>query len=259
MVSGSGIWNRGFLALRSATVVCGCLFLFAPQAQAARETLSLRYFRAVHVLRFLAPGSHWPLVTIPHQAKNHDSTNALLAHPDKTFVLETISRDLEAAAKTGKFPESGYYAAQTLATLGRHADAASAMKTYLAKAPFREENYLFLVRELHTARAHKTVIAAVRQWQILDNAAGKFCSGERLAYTWGNFQALKMHREAMEEVISDPCASWQGQIFFAKSSLDLGDTDSAYSRIASVMEAHPDKSLEIEALWDRLSMYALYP
>ena len=259
MVLDSDIRDRLCKAARLFAVVCGLLFFLAPHAMAAQETLSLRYFRSVHVVRQLVPGSLWPAVTVPSKVKNHDTTNALLAHPDKSFVLESLARDFEAAVKTKKFPESGYYAAHTLAMLGRHAAAADAMKTYLPNVPFREEHYLFLVRELHAAEAHNAAITAVRQWQSLGNATGKFCSEERLAYAWGSFQALGMYREAMEEVLSDPCGSWQGQVFFAKSSLDLGDVNGAYARIASVMQDDPDRSQEIEALWDRLSMYAIYP
>jgi len=259
MALGSDILDGIRKSLRFFAVVCGILFFLAPQSRAAQEALSLRYFRSVHVVRQLAPGNHWPTVTVPAKVKTHDTTNALLAHPDKSFVLESLARDLEAVVKTKNFPESGYYAAQTLAMLGKHAAAADAMKTYLPHAPFRDDHYLFLARELHTAGAYNTVITTVQQWQTLGNAAGKLCSEERLAYAWGSFQALGMHREAMEEILFDSCDSWQGQVFFAKSSLDLGDVNGAYARIASAMQAHPDRSQDIEALWDRLAMYAIYP
>jgi len=242
-------------------VVINCVLpLFSvPQSVAAPDPLAFRYLRSVHVLRQMLPGTHWPAVNISSQIRNHDTTNALLSHPDKTFVLESVSRDLEAVVKTEKFPESGYFAAQTLALLGRHAPAASAMKAYIAKAPFREEHYLFLVRELHMAAAYEAVITAARQWQIRGNAAGKFCSEERLAYTWGSFQVRGMYREAMEEILSDPCDTWQGQVYFAKSSLSLGDEDSAYTRILSTIQAHPDNVRAIESLWDTLTMAERYP
>ncbi|MCC8194419.1 MAG: hypothetical protein LIP28_07225, partial [Deltaproteobacteria bacterium] len=245
--------DRGRTVARAArifAIACAVLLLVAPQAPAASEKMSLRYLRGVYVLRNLNPDGDRPGVTVPRQVRTHDTTSALLAHPDKTFVLESVARDLTAAMKTGKFPESGYYAAQALAMLGKHAEAAAAMQSYLAAASFREDEYLFLVRELHAAAAYAEVITAAREWQARAADSGHLCSEERLAYAWGSFQARGMYREAMEEVLSDPCASWRGQVFFAKSSLDLGDAEGAYARVRSIAERFPDKRSEIETLWD---------
>ena len=247
-------WASGIIS-----IACLALLTCAPESMAAGESMALRHFRGVHVLRQVLPHISRPEVTVPHHVKSHDTTNALLSHPDKTFVLESISRDLDAASRTGKFPESGYYAAHSFAILGKHAEAAAAMKRYLSKAPFMEEHYLFLTRELHAAGKYEDVLAAVRWWQSHAMQSGDICSRDRLAYAWGSFQARGMYRDAMEEVLFDPCPSWHGQVFFAKSSLDLGDEEEATARIAETMAAHPDKVAEIEALWNRLAMFPIYP
>lgn len=236
-----------------------CCVLFPAAAGAASgEKMSLRYLRGVYVLARTTPGEDWPAVTIPRQIKNHDTTNALLAHRDRTFVLESVSRDLADAAKAGKYPEAGYYAAHALSLLGRHAEAANNMKLYIAKAPFRHKNYLFLVRELYAAADYKGTLAAARQWQFLDTDIND-CSEDRLTYLWGSLQAQGLHRDAMEAVLSDPCATWRGQLFFAKSSMDLGDTEGAEARLEAVLAAFPDKGEEIYRLWNRLTMAHRYP
>ncbi|SBW00271.1 exported hypothetical protein [uncultured delta proteobacterium] len=243
---------------RFFAAVCLVALLLPPGAAAA-EKISLRYLRGVHVLQQMTPGASWPAVSVPRQVRTHDTTSALLAHRDTAFVLESVSRDLTAAMKTGKYPESGYYAAQALSLLGRHAEAAEAMKTYLAKAPFREADYLFLVRELYAAADYSGTLAQAQAWEARSHATDNLCSEERLAYTWGSLQAMRRYREAMEEVLSDPCASWRGQVFFAKSSLDLGDAEGAQARIEAAIKIFPDKRPEIENLWDRLAASALYP
>lgn len=224
----------------------------------AREPLAVRYLRAVHVLRQMSPGDNWPERAVPRHIRNNDATNALAMHPDKRFVLGVIVRDLSAAAASGKYPEAGYYAAQALAMQGNPAEAAAAMKTYIAKAPFRETDYLFLVKELYAARDYAGVRAAARQWQALD-AADDSCSEDRLTYVWGSFHAAGRHRDAMEAVLSDPCASWRGQLLFARSSLALGDEQGAETRLASVLRAFPDKKREICLFWNRLAAAERFP
>ena len=238
----------------------GLVLLFcAPSAQAVREKMSLRYLRSVYILRHLAPGNYWPEVSVPRQVRTHDTTSALLAHGDTAFVLESVSRDLTAALKTEKYPEAGYYAAQALSLQGRHAEAADAMIAYAAKAPFHERNYLFIVRALYAAKEYPRAIAQARDWELRGQGAENLCSEDRLTYIWGSLQAQTRYRDAMEEVLSDPCASWRGQVYFAKSSLDLGDAENAQARIDAVMAAFPDKFHEIERLWDLLSSGGRYP
>lgn len=244
-----------------ATVFASVALLFlAPSLcdAAAREKMSLRFLRGVHVLRDMAPGEHWPAVTVPRQVRTHDTTSALMAHPDRTVVLDSISHDLAAATKTGAWPEAGYYAAHAFSLQGKHAEAAAAMKSYLAKAPFRDEDYLFLVKSLYTSADYKAAFAATREWQVNDDNQDA-CSEDRLVYAWGSLQARGRYREAMEEVLSDPCASWRGQLLFARSSLGLGDADEAEARLENVLAAYPDKELPIRLLWDRLTTTQRYP
>lgn len=245
--------------MHRAALAAVFLLLLPPCSDAAaREKMSLRFQRGVHVLRHINPGEHWPDVSVPRQVRNHDTTSALLAHRDRAFVLEAVSRDLADAAKTGKYPEAGYYAAHAFSLQGKNTEAAAAMKAYLAKAPFREQDYLFLVKALYASADYKASLAAVRQWQTRGDDT-ETCSEERLTYAWANLQAQRRYREAMEEVLSDPCASWQGQLFFAKSSASLGDEDGAEARLETVLEAFPDKRQEIYQLWDRLATAAHYP
>ncbi|MDL2210735.1 hypothetical protein LJC26_08030 [Desulfovibrio sp. OttesenSCG-928-O18] len=231
---------------------------FGPTDALAREPLATRYLRAVHVLRQMNPGDHWPELGVPRRVKNNDATNALVMHPDKSFVLGAIVRDLSAATASGKYPEAGYYAAHALAMRDNHAEAAAAMRTYLAKAPFRDADYLFLVRELYAARDYAGVRAAALQWQSLDGSDDT-CSEDRLTYVWGTFHATGRHRDAMEAVLSDPCASWRGQLLFARSCLALGDEQGAEARLATVLQAFPDKNREIHLFWNRLATAARYP
>lgn len=246
------------LALVVAATGAACGLTIADAQAALREKMSLRYLRGVHVLRTMNPGDHWPAVTVPRQVRNQDTTSALLAHRDRTFVLETVALDLAAAAKTGVWPEAGYYAAHAFALLSRHAEAAKAMEKYLAKAPFRDEDYLFLVRELYATPDYKATLESARLWQIRDNNLD-MCSEERLTYIWGSLQNQQLYREAMEEVLSDPCASWRGQVYFAKSSLELGDAKGALARIHAVLLAFPERSQEIHTLWNRLLTSDRYP
>lgn len=241
-------------------ILCVCVPLSVVTAAAAApaEKMPLRYLRGVYVLAQTTPGDHWPVVTVPRQVRTHDTTSALLAHKDRTFVLESVARDLTDAAETGRYPEAGYYAARALSLLGRHTEAADAMKIYLAKAPFRDSDYLFLVRELYAAADYKGTLAAARQWQFLDTDMDA-CSEDRLTYLWGSLQAQGHYRDAMEAVLSDPCATWRGQLFFAKSSLELRDVEGAQARLEAVLAAFPDKEREIHRLWDRLTTTRLYP
>lgn len=254
----AGGQRRAVRIARLFAAACLAAFLFPSGAWAA-EKMPLRYLRGVHVLQRMNPGTPWPAVSVPRQIRNHDTTSALLAHRDTTFVLESVSRDLAAAAKTGKYPEAGYYAAQALSLLGRHAEAAEAMKLYLDKAPFREADYLFLVRELYAAADYSGTISQARIWEARSHADDNLCSEERLSYIWGSLQAMRRHREAMEQVLSDPCSSWRGQVLFAKSSLDLGDAENAEARIEAVIKVFPEKRLAIEHFWDRLSAAEQYP
>lgn len=258
ITAGAGGWLPPARIVRFFAAACLAALLL-PTGTAAAEKMSLRYLRGVHVLRHMNPGTPWPAVAVPRQVRTHDTTSALLAHRDTTFVLESVSRDLAAAVKTGKYPEAGYYAAQALSLLGRHAEAAESMKIYLGKAPFREADYLFLVRELHAAADYGGTLAQARIWESRGHATGNLCSEERLAYIWGSLQAMRRHREAMEEVLSDPCASWRGQVFFAKSSLDLGDAEGAEARIEAAIKIFPERRPEIENLWDQLSAAERYP
>ena len=251
--------GRTMILARFAACAAMFLFLIPPPADAAvREKTSLRFLRGVYVLRQLNPGDHWLAVTVPRQVRTHDTTSALLAHRDKAFVLESVSRDLASAAKTGAYPEAHYYAARAFSLQGKYAEAAKAMKAYIAKAPFRDKDYLFLVTCLHASADYKNSLAAVRQWQLRDDNADA-CSEERLTYAWGSLQARGLYREAMEEVLSDPCASWRGQLFFAKSTSSLGDEAGAQERVEELAKAFPDKRHDIQVLWNRLSSAALYP
>lgn len=249
------------LRRRALLVAAALLLVLCEQPDAgaaARGKPSFRFFRSVYVLRHINPGGHWPAVNVPRAVRTHDTTSALLAHPDRTFVLESVSRDLTEAAKTGLHPEARYYAARAFALRGMHAEAADAMKAHVADAPFRNEDYLFLAGELYACAEYQSSLAVVREWQMRDTARNA-CSEDRLTYAWGNLQALSRHREAMEEVLSDPCASWKGQLFFAKSSLDLGDEAGAEARVAALMEASPEKRLEISLFWARLSTAERFP
>lgn len=225
---------------------------------ATQEKLSTRYLRAVHVMRHLYPGDNWPPVSVPRRIRTDDTTNALVKHRDTSFVLGSIVRDLTAAAASGKFPDSGYYAAYALSRLGNHGAAASAMKGYLAKAPFKDETYLFLVKELYAAADYTGVRETARAWQALD-ASDDSCSEDRLMYVWGSLHATGQHREAMESVLSDPCASWMGQLFFARSSLALEDEEGAEERLAAVLAAYPDKERDIHILWNKLASADKFP
>lgn len=229
-----------------------------PAASASREKLATRYLRAVHVLRHLYPGDHWPPVTVPRRIRTDDTTNALVKHGDASFVLGTVVPDLAAAAAGGKFPEAHYYAAHAFARLGDHGRAANAMKNHLAKTPFKDENYRFLVKELYAAGEYTAVRDAARAWQLLD-AADDTCSEDRLMYVWGSLHASGQHREAMEAVLSDPCASWMGQLFFARSSLALDDEEGAEERLAAVLAAYPDKERDIHILWNKLASADKFP
>lgn len=235
------------------------LLLAAPTAESAsRETLSTRYLRAVHVMQHLYPGEMWPPVSVPRRIRTDDTTNALVKHLDTSFVLGAVVRDLTAAASSGKLPEAGYYAAHALSRLGDHASAADAMKGYIAKAPFRDDDYLFLVKELYAAADYAGVRETSRVWQSLD-VSDDACSEDRLMYVWGSFHASGQHREAMEAVLSDPCASWMGQLFFARSSLALDDEEGAEERLAAVLAAYPDKAREIHILWNKLASADKFP
>ncbi len=247
-----------FPAFWLVLAVAGLSLAFAAPADAAVEKMSLRYLRGVHVLRTMLPEAGWPPVSVPRQVRNHDTTSALLAHRDRTFVLESVAGDLAAATATGRYPESGYYAARAFSLLGRHNEAADAMKNYIAKAKFRDEDYLFLVRELYAAADYKATLAAARQWQMADDHLDA-CSEDRLTYIWGSLQAMGRYRDAMEVVLSDPCASWRGQLYFARSGLALGDEESALARLDAVLAMFPEKNQEIHLLWDKLTASERYP
>lgn len=233
--------------------------LAAPPAESAlRDTLSTRYLRAVHVMRHLYPVENWPAVSVPRNIRTDDMTNALIKHQDTSFVLSTVARDLAKASSSGKFPEAGYYAAYAFSRLGDHAAAATVLKSYIAKAPFKGEYYLFLVKELYAAKDYTGVRNAARVWQRLDVTEDS-CSEDRLMYVWGSFYAVGRHRDAMESVLSDPCASWMGQLFFARSSLALDDEQGAEERLSAVLAAYPDKERDIHILWNRLTSAETFP
>lgn len=209
-------------------------------------------------MQHLYPGQMWPSVSVPRRIRTDDTTNALVKHRDTSFVLGAVVRDLTAAVSNGKYPEAGYYAAHALSRLGDHGSAANAMKNYLAKAPFKDEDYLFLVKELYAATDYAGVRETARAWQSLD-ASGDSCSEDRLMYVWGSLHATGQHREAMEAVLSDPCASWMGQLFFARSSLALEDEEGAEERLAAVLAAYPDKERDIHMLWNKLASADKFP
>lgn len=253
---------RHFFPLRAVACFLAAAAVMFPAAlpvhAAARETLSLRFLRAVHVMRTLYPGDHWPAVSVPRRVSTDDTTNALIKHNDPSLVLDVVAGNLVAAEACGKYPQAGYYAAQALSRLGEHAAAAGAMKRFLAKAPFRERDYVFLVKELYAAEDYPGVREAAGVWQTLA-ASADTCSETRLMYVWGSYYATGRHREAMEAVLSDPCASWMGQIFFARSSLALHNEEGAEKRLAAVLEAYPEKEREIRMLWNRLVATNKYP
>ncbi|MDR3074176.1 MAG: hypothetical protein LBV01_05580 [Deltaproteobacteria bacterium] len=226
--------------------------------QAARDRTQSCFFRGVYLLRQISPGEHWPKTVLPRGIGSDDATNALLMHPDRSFVLAAVLRDLETAAGSGKYPQAGYYAAHAAALLGRHQEAAASMQAYLGKAPFRELDHLFLVRELYAATDYPGVLEAARQWQLSDTA-GDGCSEDRLVYVWGSLHAEGRHREAMDAVLSAPCASWRGRLLFARSRLALGDAQWAEAYLKSTLAAFPDKNREIQRLWNHLATADKYP
>jgi hypothetical protein len=188
--------------VRAFLLCLAALAVSFPAAAASQEPLSTRYLRAVHVMRNLYPGEAWPAVSVPRRIRTNDTTNTLVKHRDSSFVLSAVSRDLTAAASGGKFPEAGYYAAHALSRLGDHTTAAKAMKSYVAKVPFKDEDYFFLVKELYAAENYTGVRETARSWQLLDTSDDS-CSEDRLMYVWGSLHATGQHREAMEAVLSD--------------------------------------------------------
>lgn len=250
-----------------ALLLCG-------QKAYAREDAAVKFQRGVHVLRSISPGDHWPPVTVSRFVKVADSTNALLMHKDRNFVLASIATDLSSATASGKFPAAGYFAAHAHSMLGNHKKAAKAMRAYLfgrvagtvnkAKdetktgSDFRDMDYLFLVRELYAAGDYDGTRHAAGTWQAME-PTDDVCSEERLTYVWGSYFAENRHRDAMEAVLSDPCASWRGQVFFARSCLALGDEEGAEERIESLVLFHPDKERDIRLLWNRLTAVTKYP
>lgn len=251
--------RRASRLFRLCFLLLAAFLLATPPAESAtREALSTRYLRAVHVMRHLYPGEHWPAVSVPHKIRMDDTTNALVKHQDTSFVLSTVARDLALASSRGKFPEAGYYAAYAFSRLGDHVSAAKVLKSYIAKAPFKDADYLFLVKEIYAAKDYSGVRDAARAWQRLDTAEDA-CSEDRLMYVWGSFHATGRHREAMESVLADPCASWMGQLFFARSSLALDDEKGAEDRLSAVLAAYPDKERDIHLLWNRLASTETFP
>ncbi len=222
----------------------------------AAESAQTRFQRAAYVLQRLYPGIAWPPVTISRRIVNDDAANALLKHPDTLYVLTALSRDLVAVdGRKGVPPEAAFYAAQTLDMLGNHARAAGAMGQYLQTAPYRPDDYLFLVRNLYAARQYEASRDAARRWEQRD---GK-CHETRLDYVWGSYCVEGRMGDAEKAVLTDPCKGWHGQVLLAKLRLEAGEESQADARINTLTRKHPKDRRTIRLFWNKLRAAATYP
>ncbi len=248
------------MSTRLLYVFALCATLLAGRAAvcpaSAAENAQIRFQRAAHVLQRLNPGLPWPSVTISRRIINDDATNSLLKHPDTRYVLTILARDLAAAAgRKGVPPEAAFYRAQACDMLGDPLDAAREMDQFLRTAPYRSDDYQFLVRNLYAAGQYAASRDAARRWRQRD---GK-CNENRLDYVWGSYCAEGRPADAAKAVETDPCQGWRSQILLAKLRLDAGEESQAENQISVLARKNPKNARAIRLFWNKLQAAAVYP
>ncbi len=229
--------------------------LFAMRAQAA-ESAQTRYLRAVYVLRTLAPSLSTGSLAFPRRIITDDTTNTLVQHPDKIFVLSTLARELEELTQQKKsLTDAAYYSANAYYTLGRRADAARLMSRYILTAPYRPEDHLFLVRCLYENGDYQAARTAATQWRVQNPR----CDEQRLTYVWGSFRAENRTRDALDALEDSACAGWQPKVLAARSTLDAGDAEGAERAVKILARRYPKNAKAIHALWEQLREAERYP
>lgn len=227
-----------------------------PFTAGAAESLQTRFQRAAHVLQRINPGVLWPSVVIARRIATDDTTNSLLKHPDTHYVLVTLARELtDVTGRRGIPYEAAFYLAQAQDMLGNHQLAAQAMSQYLQTAPYRSDDFLFLVRNLYATGQYKAARESSRRWRLRD---GK-CNESRLDYVWGSYCAEKQFEEAAEAVKTDPCQGWHSQILLAKLRLEAGEAEAAEAQVNAQLRKNPKKSRDISLFWNKLSTAEAYP
>ncbi len=246
--------NRFFI-LSFSLALLGAALGVTPDALGA-ESAQTRFQRAAYVLQRLAPGIAWPSVTIPRRVINDDATNSLLKHPDTHYVLTTLARDLDALdGRKGVPPDAAFYTAQAYDMLNDPTRAADAMNQYTRIAPYRPDDYLFLIRNLYAARRYEATRNAARRWEQRD---GK-CSETRLDYVWGSYCAEGKLKDAETAVITDACQSWRGQVLLAKLRLEAGEESQADAQVNTLARKNPQNARTIRLFWNKLRAAATYP
>jgi hypothetical protein len=235
-------------------VLCLACLLCCPGAAPAGEDAGTRYLRAVHVLKKLDPSLSAGPVAIPGSVITDDAANSLVSHPDKIFVLTTLGRELDALAEQG-VSDAAYYAAHAYGKLGRRSDAARAMFRYLSTAPYRAEDYLFLVRCLYGNREYEAMRAVAVTWRRNDPR----CSETRLTYVWGSHMAEGDAEGSRDALRSGSCSGWRPGVLEARSILSLRGLEEAEKAIAALVRRNPKRADLIRVFWEQIRDLERYP
>ena len=239
----------------SIAAACG-LFLLAMSGGAhAAETVQTRYLRAVYVLRTLDPSLAAGTLAVPRRIITDDTTNTLVQHPDKIFVLDSMARELESLSRNKGMGDADFYAAQAYGKLGQRSNAARAMGRYLLISPYQAENYLLLVRWLYENSDYAAMRAAAADWRTRDPA----CNEKRLVYVWGSYLAQGQPQDALNALNNSACNGWRPQVMAARSTLDLGSAGAAEHMVDAAARRFPKNAKTIRAFWEQIREVERYP
>lgn len=239
----------------SITAACGLFLLALSGAAHAAETVQTRYLRAVYVLRTLDPSLAGNALAIPRRIITDDTTNTLVQHPDKIFVLDSMARELESLSRNKGMSDADYYAAQAYGKLGQRSNAARAMGRYLVIAPYQAENYLLLVRWLYENSEYEAMRAAAAEWRVRDPA----CNEKRLVYVWGSYLVQSQPQDALNVLNDSACNGWRPQVMAARSTLDLGSAGAAEHMVDAAALRYPKNARIIRAFWEQIRETERYP
>ncbi len=227
------------------------LFFLALQAPAlGAQKISPQmeaYYRAVYILQKMGGPAATEPVIVPRQIARLDSTENLLHHPDKIFVLTSIVKDLQKLGPS--LSDAQLFEAYAHLALGERQQAADALSAYVASAQYQERHYVLLTTLWHDLGDYTSQYLMSLEWGQRDPA----CNEKQIFSTWNALCNLSRYSDAKNLMLrSSSCLGWASQVYAAKAASALNDEAGAKKLLKEATHMPSASPTEVDALWGRL-------
>ena len=217
-----------------------------------------RFYRAAFILKFLDENSRKDPLVIPSRIAHADATESLLHHPDRIFVLRTLSSELASVRRA--VPKAPLYEAFARLALGEKQKGAELLILYVGGTGFDAAQYRLLCRTLSEMKDYPTLHIICREWaeRAKREAAETGGDAERAKFGWEAMHGLGRYAEARFFVLQEKASlGWRASVFAAQSALAQGDETEARQIIAEAIAAYRQSEAEILRQWETVSSSVL--